>query len=57
MGKGKGQLRKHRRPAIEPPTANHGRDWARDLLVKLNAPADSRESFELQLFEKLFAAE
>jgi hypothetical protein len=30
---------------------------AREPLVKLNAPADGKESFELQLFEKRFAAE
>jgi hypothetical protein len=60
QGKGHGGARSGsgRRSTLEPPTPAQGRDWAREILEKLNAPARTvKQSFELQLFEKLFAAQ
>ncbi len=59
MGKGHGGARSGsgRKAAVEPPTASHGRDWARELLEKLNAPAEAKESYELQQWRVLTEAQ
>ena len=58
-GKGHGGSRSGsgRKRGIEPPTANHGRDWARAMLERLNKPAEAKESFETEQWRLLTEAQ
>jgi hypothetical protein len=59
MGKGHGGARSGsgRRPSLEPPTPAQGRDWAREILAKLNAPKEAKESYELEAWRLLTEAQ
>ncbi len=58
MGKGHGGTRdgSGRKPKIEPPTASHGRDWARMVLEQLDRPAKPEDSYDIQQWRLLTEA-